>query len=83
MSHDKILEELEVYLNLDNTEVTELCDALILVAHRSDYCVNSELINHVMNELEEQLTGYQDQYTIETKILKTPDKEYKELVWHG
>jgi len=36
-----------------------------------------------MNELEEQLTIYQDQYTIETKIHKTPDKEYKELVWVG
>jgi len=58
-----LIEQLEVYVDLEGTEIGEACNALCLVASRMEY-LSEEFQAAVDKELVEQLKMFQEQTTI-------------------
>jgi len=72
--------ELEEYTQLEGTEIGELCNALIAVAHRKDYCSSKKFIKALEQEIDEQLKNFKDHCKIVEREVVTKDK-VRELEW--
>lgn len=74
-----LLEELEVYIQLEGTEIGECCAALRNVANNMEY-LSEDFVAAVDKELLEQLNMFKERCTI-TERTETYTRTFKELDW--
>lgn len=72
--------ELEMYANLDNTEISELCQILEHAAILSEYTLSKGFERAIEEEIDAQLYNFKTYSKIVTRE-KTQQRTYKELEW--
>ena len=77
---NKLEEELNVYINLEGTEIGEACNLLTSISHYQDY-VSKKFYDALLNEMEEQLHMFKTCTTINKREVKETFI-MQELEWH-
>lgn len=74
--------ELNEYVELDNSEIAEVCSLLIDLAHYTGY-VSQEFENILEMEIKKQLKNYKENSTIVEKPVERYVTKVKELHWNN
>lgn len=75
----QLIAELEVYTELEGTEIGEACTLLHRLAHYA-YCLDDKFVKALDKELASQLSMFKDQCTIVERT-ETQTIKYRELEW--
>lgn len=74
-------EELEMYANLEGTELGEFCRLLCQIEHYGSMMITDKFSAAVADEIKTQLSNFKEHTTILT-FDEAYTREIKELEWH-
>jgi polyhydroxyalkanoate synthesis regulator phasin len=83
MTDAKLIEEIMVYLELSNDEVSSYCEALIDILENHDGEASEKLLDAIREELKDHLMLVKTQFRIVEETITPAPYTVKRLEWIG